>query len=325
MAGDDHGTTALLYAPHGEPGRFWNPWQPFPGRPLDVLRWQLGRNSYDKSKPPRVPRTANDGAYLRTTALRASVTSVGHSTFAVQDGPDVFLTDPHWSARALLPHRIVPPGLPLGAVPAGAFAILSHNHYDHMDTWTVGHLPESTPWFVPLGLGGWFRRRGRRSVVELDWWQSVRHGRWTVTCLPAQHWSNRLGMGRNATLWCSWLLDSGEHRYYFAGDSGYFPGYGEIGRRFPGIDVALLPIGAYEPRWFMGYQHMDPRQAYRAFLDLGARHMIGMHWGVFDLTDEPVDLAPRLLPLIVREEGGDPDRVHTLAIGERWLLPDAAG
>jgi N-acyl-phosphatidylethanolamine-hydrolysing phospholipase D len=245
---------------------------------------------------------------------------VGHSTFALQDGGDVVLTDPHWGARALLPKRLKPPGIPLHSVPEGAFAVLSHNHYDHLDSWTVRQLPAAMPWFVPLGLAKWFRDRGRHQVVELDWWQSVRHGRWTLTCLPAQHWSNRLGVPRNATLWCSWLLDCGERRYYFAGDSGYYQGFAEIGRRFAPLDVAFLPIGAYEPRWFMRYQHADPTEGYQAFLDLGARTMIPMHWGCFDLTDEPADLAPKVLARVLEEKGADRERVRILAVGERWRI-----
>jgi N-acyl-phosphatidylethanolamine-hydrolysing phospholipase D len=211
-------------------------------------------------------------------------------------------------------------------VPPHAFAVLSHNHYDHLDAWTVAHLPP-IPWFVPLGLGPWLRRRlggptvPTPPIVELDWWQSVRHGRWTLTCLPAQHWSNRLDAGRNSTLWCSWLLDSGSRRIFFAGDSGYFGGFAEIGRRFGPIDVALLPIGAYEPRWFMRLQHMSPAEALGAFQDLGAAHMVAMHWGVFDLTDEPVDLAPRVLAREVAAGTADLRRVHALGIGERWLIP----
>jgi N-acyl-phosphatidylethanolamine-hydrolysing phospholipase D len=154
----------------------------------------------------------------------------------------------------------------------------------------------------------------------MDWWQTIERGRWRITCLPAQHWSNRLSHARNATLWCSWLLDSGERRYYFAGDSGYFHGFAEIGRRYAPIDVAMLPIGAYEPRWFMASQHMNPAEALRAFRELGARTLAAMHWGTFDLTDEPVDLAPKAL----REELTDPAeaaRVKIFAVGERWRLP----
>jgi N-acyl-phosphatidylethanolamine-hydrolysing phospholipase D len=319
---------ALLYAPHGEPGRFFCPWLPWQSRRLDLLRWKLhGKAPFDRRTPPRVPVVENDGAYLIRKGEPASATWVGHSTFAVQDEGDVFITDPHWGARALVPPRQSPPGIPLAAVPATAFAVLSHNHYDHMDAWTVERLPGEMPWFAPLGLGAWLRRHGggrRVQVVELDWWQSARHGRWTLTCLPAQHWSNRIRQGRNTTLWCSWLLDNGVRRWYFGGDSGYFHGFAEIGRRFGPIDVALLPIGAYEPRWFMRAQHMNPQEALRAFRDLGARFMLPMHWGTFDLTDEPVDLAPRELERALAAEGEgklDRERAPILAVGERWRVP----
>ncbi|HEX2223977.1 MAG TPA: MBL fold metallo-hydrolase [Thermoanaerobaculia bacterium] len=311
----------LLYAPHGQPGGFFCPWRPFNSRFTDLLRWKwAGKAPYDRKTPPRVPVVANDGAYLRKKDEPPSITWIGHSCFAIHDGPDVILTDPHFGARALLPPRQSPPGLPLGAVPENAVAVLSHNHYDHLDTWTVRRLPAGMPWFVPLGLGGWFRKLGRTHVVELDWWQSARHGRWTLTFLPAQHWSNRIGMARNATLWGSWMLDNGERRIYFAGDSGYYHGFAEVGRRFPGIDAALIPIGAYEPRWFMHPQHMDPREAVQAFRDLGARHMLAMHWGTFDLTDEPVDLAPRVLEQILEEERAERERFHVLPVGGRWRM-----
>jgi N-acyl-phosphatidylethanolamine-hydrolysing phospholipase D len=286
-----------------------------------VLRWKLGRNPYLPRRPPVVPVVANDGAYLTSAGEPASVTWVGHSTFAIQEGGTVVLTDPHFGARALVPRRLSPPGLPLAAVPEHAFAVLSHNHYDHLDAWTVARLPRGMRWFVPLGLARWFRGRTAGAVTELDWWQSVTVDGWTLTCLPAQHWSNRTQLDRNATLWCSWLLDSGERRYYFAGDSGAFHGFAEIGRRFAPIDVALLPIGAYEPRWFMRFQHMDPPEAWRAFGDLGARFLLPMHWGTFDLTDEPVDLAPRALREAIAAAGGDPARAPVLAVGERWIVP----
>jgi N-acyl-phosphatidylethanolamine-hydrolysing phospholipase D len=313
---------ASLYAPHGEPGRFFNPWAPFPVRPLAVARWWLSRNAYDKSGPVRVPVVANDGARLAGVEASASVTWVGHATFAVHDEADVFLTDPHWGPRALLPRRETPPGVPIEAVPPDAFAVVSHSHYDHLDAWTVDRLPDTIEWYVPLGLGDWFRERGRTRVVELDWWQSARRGRWTLTCLPSQHWSRRIGHAANETLWCSWLVESDRRRYYFAGDTGYFHGFAEFGRRFGPIDVAMLPIGAYEPRWFMRYQHVNPAEALQAFRDLGAGHMLAMHWGTFDLTDEPVDHAPRALADALREAPELADRVHVLAIGQRWHLPD---
>jgi N-acyl-phosphatidylethanolamine-hydrolysing phospholipase D len=315
--------STTLYAPHERDGRFFTPWVAFPVRFGDGLRWWLSRNPYDKSKTPEAPRVvANDGASLAGREASASVTWVGHATLAVHDDDDVFLTDPHWGKRAFWPRRQVPPGIPIEAVPDDAFAVVSHNHYDHLDEWTVEHLPPTMTWFVPLGYADWFRDRGQENVVELDWWQSTRHGRWTVTCLPSQHWTRRVGMGQNEVLWCSWLIDSGERRYFFAGDTGYFHGFKEFGRRYGPIDVAMLPIGAYEPRWFMHYQHLDPADAWRAFQDLDARWMLPMHWGTFDLTDEPLDLPPRELREAVDAAGGDQERVRVLDIGERWHVPE---
>jgi N-acyl-phosphatidylethanolamine-hydrolysing phospholipase D len=314
---------ALLHAPHRKPnGVFFNPWSEARPSFLDFLRWRFSRNAYDKSADPVVPTVPNDGASLSEPNAPAELTWVGHATFAIHEGDDVVLTDPHFGERALLPKRYSPPGIPLESVPANAFAVISHSHYDHLDAETVERLPASVGWYVPLGLGDFFLERGRSDVTELDWWQSARRGRWTITCLPSQHWSLRFGSARNETLWCAWLIDSGARRYFFAGDTGYFGGFAEYGREFAPIDVALLPIGGYEPRWFMRSQHMDPAEAVQTYRDLGARYMLGMHWGTFDLTDEPLDEAPRALARAIAAAGEDPARVRALAIGERWRLPE---
>jgi len=316
-----HLETSSLYAAHRQDESFFNPWSPFSWEVTNLLRWYLATNAYDKGEPFHVPVVANDGAGLAGVEHSATVTWVGHATFAVHDEADVFLTDPHFGERALIPKRTTPPGVPLASIPAHAFAVVSHSHYDHLDEYTVEALPETVEWYVPLGLGAWFRERGRKAI-ELDWWQSAQRGRWTVTCVPSQHWSRRLGHNTNETLWCAWLIDSGLRRYYFAGDTGYFHGFSEIGKRFPNIDVAMLPIGAYEPRWFMRYQHLDPSEAYQAFRDLGARYMLPMHWGTFDLTDEPLDEAPKALARAVAAAAGDTGQVRVLAIGETWHVPE---
>jgi N-acyl-phosphatidylethanolamine-hydrolysing phospholipase D len=318
------GTIASLRAPHGSPQEgFFNPWVSDPKTLWGVLRWWVfTSNPHDKSRAPVVASIPNDGAGLSGREDSASLTWVGHATFAVHDGPDVFLTDPHFGPRALVPARLSPPGIPIASVPPDSFAVISHNHYDHLDAYTVDELPESVHWYVPSGMGDWFRERGRPNVTELDWWESAQHGRFSVTCLPSQHWSRRIEVGLNESLWCAWLVDSGETRYFFAGDTGYFHGFQEYGREFGPIDVAMLPIGAYEPRWFMKYQHMDPAEAYQAFLDLDARFMAAMHWGTFDLTDEPMDLPPKVLRQVVADREGDAERVRIFAIGERWRVPE---
>jgi N-acyl-phosphatidylethanolamine-hydrolysing phospholipase D len=322
FAADRSTDPALLYGAHRESGRFFNPWARFEWSLWRLVRWQLSPNRFDKSEEPHIPTVANDGSRFSERESSASITWIGHATVAIHDDHDVVLTDPHFGERALIPRRQVEPGVPIESIPPDAFAVISHNHYDHLDAYTVENLPDTVGWYVPLGLGDWFRKRGREQVVELDWWESARRGRWTITCLPSQHWSRRIEHGLNSTLWCSWLLDSGARRYYFGGDTGYFYGFAEFGQLFEPIDVAILPIGAYEPRWFMRYQHLNPADAYRAFGDLRARYMIPVHWGTFDLTDEPLDLPPKVLREAVTNSGGDPARVPILAVGERWRLPE---
>jgi L-ascorbate metabolism protein UlaG (beta-lactamase superfamily) len=321
-------------APHGRPGAFFNPWRRFAVRPIDVLRWKASGNPYrderrrlgagglaaglDDDRCTTLGRLGSSGA-TATWAATWAATWVGHATYVLQDGGDVLVTDPHWGPRALVPKRLVEPGLPLSALPENGLVILSHDHYDHLDLWTVRRMPRGFHWIVPWGLKRWFERFAPEvapRVVELDWWQSTQWGRFTVTFVPAQHWSNRLAHPRFSTLWGGFVVESSERRWYYSGDTGYFGGFSEIGRRFPGIDVAILPIGAYEPRWFMRYQHMDPAESLQAFRDLGARRMLAAHWGVFDLTDEPPSAAPTVL---ARELGGrlEEHGIHVPLVGGR--------
>lgn len=315
-------TSQILRAPHFANGRFFNPWGVSKASFFDVVRWKLlSRNHCDRSRAPRVPRVANDGRSFARPAEPPEVTWVGHATCALQDGSDILLTDPHFGPRALVPRRFHPPGVPLGAIPANAVAVLSHNHYDHLDRFTLERLPKGIAWRVPLGLGRFVRRFGFADVEELDWWQSCDCRGFRLTLLPAQHWSRRLSQRDETTLWGSWLIESARQRTFFAGDSGYFDGFAEFGRLFPDLDLALLPTGAYEPRWFMRPVHMNPEEALQAFRDLGAERMLPIHWGTFDLTDEPVDEADRVLERLLGTESADlVRRVHRLAIGEALEL-----
>jgi len=321
---EDAPTRESLYASNRDAeddGRFITPWANSNRSLWRMLRWTFSRSPYAGVDAPPTPVVANDGAYLSDANAPTSLTWIGHASYLIHDGGDVVLTDPHFTKRALLPARLVPAGIEMSAVPDDAFAVISHNHYDHLDGGSVKGLPDSVGWYVPLGLAEWFHDRGRHDVTELDWWQSAERGRWKITCLPSQHWSQRIEQAANTTLWCAWLIESGERRYFFAGDTGYFHGFAEYGRVFPDIDAALLPIGAYSPRWFMKFQHMDPAEAYQAFRDLGASHLFAMHWGTFDLTDEPPGHPPTELAEVIAAAGGDPEPVHVLAVGERFLLP----
>lgn len=184
-----------LYARHGRPGHWFNPWWRNPLKFYSYYKMRLlYKNEWleAKSHPPVVPRVENSGDYLSRPERSASITWVGHCTFVIKDGRDTILTDPQFNRRAFLPRRVHPPGVPIEKIPPDAIALLSHNHYDHMDSWTIETLPKSLAWFMPVGLGKWFRGVGRKRVVELTWWETARQGRWKVTCLPAQHWSNRI-------------------------------------------------------------------------------------------------------------------------------------
>ena len=194
---------------------------------------------------------------------------------------------------------------------------MSHNHRDHLDEWSVKSLGSETQYIVPLGLAGWFKKRGLIRVHELDWWQDhtlrARVGTVRVTLVPAQHWSGRGLRDHNQSLWGGFVIESPTTRFYFSGDTGYPAAFAEIGKRFPDIDYALLPIGAYAPRWFMSPQHIDPAQAVIAFGELGARNFVPMHWGTFQLSDEPMTEPPRLLREAMADEAS---RIIELAIGE---------
>jgi len=265
------------------------------------------------------------------------ITWIGHATFLVQIGGLNLLTDPMFSSRAgplafLGPRRKVPPAIDLDALPPLDGVLLSHNHYDHLDDRSVRRLVERHPkarWFAPLGLTPFLARRGAREVLELDWWEETRLGTVALGCTPAQHFSARGPTDRDRTLWCGWSVAAPSRQLFFAGDTGYHPEFPAIGDRFGPFHAALLPIGAYEPRWFMRPVHMNPEEAVQAFRDLhlsrppiGGRPavMVGMHWGTFRLTDEPLDEPPARARVAWVAAGFDPQDVWLLAHGESRTL-----
>lgn len=300
---------------HHEAGKgFRNPWPGGSPQGLrGVLKWQLvDRWTHPRPRdlsPPILPVAPSQVVSPRAAVDQVVLTWVGHATFLIQIGGQNVLTDPMWSDRASPvgfagPRRLVPPGIPFNALPPIDIVLLSHNHYDHLDDRTVRRLVSQHPgarWLTPLGVGPFLLRRGARDVVELDWWDETRVGSLAIGCTPAQHFSARGFGDRNRTLWCGWSLAAPARQVFFAGDSGYHPEFMVIGERFGPFDAALLPIGAYEPRWFMRPVHMNPEEAVRAFQDLQSSRpsipgrppvMVGMHWGTFKLTDEPMDEPP---------------------------------
>ena len=234
-----------------------------------------------------------------------AVTWLGHSTVLIQTAEATILTDPVWADRVspfrfLGPRRWVPAPLALEALPRLDLVLLSHNHYDHLDQATVRRLSElqpQVPWVTPLRLSGSLRRWGVREAIELDWWDVYRAGAVEIGSTPAMHFSARGLLDRNRTLWCGWGIRLGGRRVFFAGDTGYHPEFPEIRKRFGPFDLVLLPVGAYEPRWFMRPVHMNPEEAVLAYRDLipdsgGSPVMVPIHWGTYKLTDEPMDEPP---------------------------------
>ncbi|MFJ5173494.1 MBL fold metallo-hydrolase [Streptomyces griseoviridis] len=230
------------------------------------------------------------GPLPRVDSDTIAVSWAGHASWVIRVGGLTVLTDPVWSRRILgTPTRVTPVGVAWSALPRVDAVVISHNHYDHLDAPTLRRLPRDTPVFAPAGLASWFRRRHFTSVTELDWWEGAELRGVRFDFVPAHHWSKRSLVDTCRTLWGGWVLTAADgQRVYFAGDTGYGHWFERIGRRYPGIDLALLPIGAYDPRWWLSDVHCDPEEAVRATQDLGARRMAPMHWGTFVLSAEPV-------------------------------------
>ena len=315
---------------HDPSGGFRNPWAKasLDARIGGLLRWWFV-DRLRHPPPPDPDPSIFPFAEPRFVLPRAqddllTITWVGHSTFLIQLGGLNLLTDPIWSDRAspipgIGPKRRVDPGIRFDDLPPIDLVLQSHDHYDHLDDLTVCRLEATNPgarWLVPLGLTSFLRRRGVHEITELDWWQETAHGALTIGCTPAQHFSGRTPWRRNRTLWCGWSVRTPARRVFFAGDTGYHPEFAAIAARFGPFDVALLPIGAYDPRWFMRPVHMDPEEAVQAAHDLGAPLVIPMHWGTFKLTDEPLDEPPRRARDAWVASGLAPERFRQMMHGE---------
>jgi N-acyl-phosphatidylethanolamine-hydrolysing phospholipase D len=316
-----------------------------------LLRWKLDASRDGLPKPPStpIPQVTPDIAFIASNAqagpmMQPAVTWIGHASTLAQLGGLNVLTDPVFSERVsplsfIGPKRHVPAALTPARLPHIDLVLISHNHYDHLDDASVRALanqPGGPPVFiVPLGIKAWMAERGIVNVVELDWWQShsiaAPGGPVEVMLTPAQHWSGRGLNDRMATLWGSYAVLAPDCHLFFSGDTAYSRDFRDIHERFAplqrdggGFDVALIAIGAYEPRWFMTTQHVNPAEAVQIHLDLAAKQSIGVHWGTFELTDESLDEPPRQLAEARRAKGLADDAFITLAIGETRKLPRRA-
>lgn len=260
-----------------------------------------------------------------------TVTWIGHSTILLQMGGLNVLIDPVFSERASPvqwsgPRRVMPPALRLDELPPIDVVMLSHSHYDHLDKpatqWLARHHSAAT-WVVPLELGKYVRGFGVQSVIEVDWWDQVEVKGLAITATPARHFSARRFRDRNKTLWCGFALHMNGRRAYFAGDTAYHPEFAAIGQRAGPFALIMMPIGAYDPRWFMHVVHVDPEEAVRAVMDVVAGSSdkrlpltLAIHWGTFRLTSEPMDEPPRRAAVAWRDAGLDPARLWIAAFGE---------
>ena len=301
---------------HFDGSRFFNPdIGPIEKGLPSVLKWKFFDGERAAAWPAWV-ETPTGPALAPRDGRGAAATFVNHATFVVRFPGAVVLTDPIWSERCSPfsfagPKRAHAPGVKWDDVPKVDVVVLSHNHFDHLDLPTLRRIDarDHSLFLVPLGLKAFLRDEGIRRVEELDWWQSRQAAGVTFTLLPARHWSVRVPpLSRNKSLWGGWGMTGADGtRVYHVGDSGYGPDFKRIHERWGAPDLALIPIGAYDPRWFMKTSHMDPEEAVRVFDDLGARRAVAMHFGTFQLTDE------------ARDEPGE--RLRKAAGGRPFFVP----
>ena len=329
--------------PHHRNGGFQNNYMDFAPRGMaDFLRWRW--NAVREGLPPApttpTPSLAPDLAFIHANAragaaMQPAVTWIGHATVLAQVGGINLLTDPIFSERASPlsfagPKRAHAPGLALAQLPRIDLVVVSHNHYDHCDAPSLqalnGQAGGAPLFLVPLGLKAWLADLGITNAIEMDWWQSQRLGAVEVVMTPVQHWSGRSLGDRLQTLWGGWALFAPDAHLFFAGDTGYSRDFSDLARHFAkrqpsgGFDIALIPVGAYEPRWFMKEQHVNPDEALRMHQDLRAKKSIGIHWGTFELSDEPLDEPPRALARARTKAGLSEDDFSLLALGQTRKL-----
>jgi L-ascorbate metabolism protein UlaG (beta-lactamase superfamily) len=308
--------------------QFFNPWQ---GGPIqkswkDLWKWQRERPEIeevewiDDVRPAR-PRSTNGSGDVH-------LTMINHATFLIQYPDLTVLTDPFFSERASPvswagPKRKRAPGMALTDLPPIDVILVSHNHYDHMDLPALKELVRrhDPKIYVPLGNKALLEDLGSQKIHEMDWWDFVPLSLpYRLHLVPAQHWSSRTPWDRNQALWGGFVLERAHHRLYFAGDTGYGPHFREIRERLGSMHISLIPIGAYEPRWFMKEQHTNPPEALQAHLDVESQQSFGIHWGTLKLTDEGIERPAEELAESLAQAGLDPNSFVAARNGQSWTL-----
>jgi N-acyl-phosphatidylethanolamine-hydrolysing phospholipase D len=324
-------------APHHTPEGFRNNYPHDAKQSFWLWKWEQMKNGVPQPPPGgwKIPFVKTDAAALKANVSEPTATWIGHSAFLLQLAGKNILVDPQFSQRASPvqfagPKRIVPLPIDVEELPRIDVVLVSHNHYDHLDLASVKRLaalPEGGPLFlVPLGLKSWFNEIGIQRVAELDWWESRAEGPLRLTFVPGQHWSRRTLWDTNQTLWGGWVIEGAGLKLIHTGDLGYSQDARDIGERLGPFDMALLPIGAYAPRWFMKTMHVDPAEAVQLRADLRAGRAIGMHWGTFEnLTDEPLDEPPAALAAQRSAAALTPEQFDVMQVGETRRIVSARG
>jgi N-acyl-phosphatidylethanolamine-hydrolysing phospholipase D len=305
----------------------------------DVLRWQFQRLRAGLPPAPRLatPIQKADLEFIHRNAspdgMVPASTWIGHATTLMQASGLNVLTDPIFSHRASPvrfagPARLHPAGMRIEELPPIDVVVISHNHYDHLDRDSIRALSRQaggSPLFLtPLGLKDWLSDLDISNAVELDWWQSHSYRGVEFHCTPAQHWSGRGFYDRDRTLWCAWAVLGPDFHWFFSGDTGYSQDFSDTRRHLArwqsddlggGFDLALIAVGACLPRWFMSLQHVDLNEAVQVHLDLGAKRSLGVHWGTFSLSDEPLDQPLHELDAARVAKGVPEEQFFLLPIG----------
>jgi L-ascorbate metabolism protein UlaG (beta-lactamase superfamily) len=264
----------------------------------DMRKWQKERRNKVKDLSVNIPQCNHKKILeIRENRSLPSYTWIGHSTFLIQLNGLNILTDPVWASRMGFQKRLTEPGIPLRDLPEIDVVVISHGHYDHLDFPTLKKLKGDPHYYVPIGLGSLFRKKGYTKVTELSWWENANHNGVEIHFVPAQHWTRRTLTDMNTSHWGGWVIQSQNQTLYFVGDTGYFSAFTEIGERFS-IDTVFMPIGAYEPEWFMSDSHISPEDSVRAFIALKAKQFVPMHYGAYRLAD---DTGPEALERLKKE------------------------
>ncbi len=261
----------------------------------DLVKWRINRLMTRKDLSFVVPTIDEvDSQFICHNREQPAITWIGHVTFLIQIAGLNIVTDPVWASRMGFEKRLAKPGIPIASMPEIDLVLISHNHYDHLDYRSIKKLKGNPIYLVPKGLKSDFMKKGLTKVKELSWWDSMYHKDAKITFIPSQHWSRRTLFDLNASLWGGWMVEGAKKTVYFVGDTGYHNGFNTIGKKFT-IDYVLMPIGAYEPEWFMKQQHVTPEEAVQGYLDLRANFFVPMHYDAFRLADDtPKEALDRL-------------------------------